>query len=86
MEYWLFVVANIIVCILAGLIDRDVIGVIRVEGAMAEDANFEKAWVTVTAETHVFEEGGPDSHPLSFGALEIGQRVQALFTGPVKES
>jgi hypothetical protein len=65
---------------------EDVAGSILIEGIVEEDTEYDRAFVTVTDETRIFEQVGEDRRPASFAALEIGQRVQARFTGPVMES
>ncbi len=57
-----------------------------IEGAKEPDTQVDKAIVTVTAETEVFIKQGGERKPAEFAALKEGQRVEARFTGPVRES
>jgi hypothetical protein len=66
--------------------DKGIIGSLLIEGVVEEDTKFDKARVTITDKTHIFEQKGEDRRPVRFESLEIGQRVQARFTGPVMES
>jgi beta-N-acetylhexosaminidase len=63
-------------------------GVARVliEGAKEPDTEVDKASVTVMAETRLFISRGGERKPAGLAALEEGQRVEAIFTGPVRES
>src|SRR5262249_31598130 len=57
-----------------------------IEGAKEPDTQVDKAIVTVMAETEVFIKRGEERKPADFGALKVGQRVEARFIGPVRES
>jgi len=57
-----------------------------IEGAKEPDTQVNKASVTVTAETEVFIKRGGEREPAEFAALKEGHRVEARFTGPVRES
>jgi hypothetical protein len=59
---------------------------VLIEGAKEADTQVDKASVTVTAETEVFIKRGGEREPAEFAALKEGQRVEARFTGPVRES
>ena len=64
----------------------DIIGSILIEGNIEKDTEFDKASVTITKETHVFESKSGKLIKASFDSLKPNQRVQALFTGPVMTS
>jgi hypothetical protein len=66
--------------------EKGIIGSILVEGVNEEDTKFDKASVKITDKTRIFEQEGQDRHPVTFESLQIGQRVQARFTGPVMKS
>ena len=64
----------------------DIIGSILIEGNIEKDTEYDKASVTITKETRIFESKSGNLIKASFGSLKPNQRVQALFTGPVAES
>jgi hypothetical protein len=70
----------------AGKGRHKVIGSVLIEGAKEPDTQVDKASVTVTAETELFIMHGGERKPAEFAALREGQRVEARFTGPVRES
>lgn len=59
---------------------------VLIEGVKEPDTQVDKAYVTVTAETEFFIRRGGGRKPTEFAALKVGQRVEARFTGPVRES
>ena len=63
-----------------------ILGFIRIEGTLEEDTQYDKAAVTLTDKTLIFEKKAGEHHPVTFEALAVGQRVQARFIGPVMES
>ena len=66
----------------------DVIGSVRIEGAIAPDTTYDKAVVRVESDTRILR-GAGDVVALSevtFADLQVGQTVEAWFTGPVAES
>lgn len=65
---------------------KGIIGSVLIEGAIEEDTEFDKASVTITDKTGIFQQEGQGYSRVTFESLEIGQRVQARFTGPVMES
>src|SRR4030042_6675545 len=64
----------------------DIIGSILIEGNIEKDTEYDKASVTITKDTRIFESKRGTLIKASFGSLKPNQRVQALFTGPVAES
>jgi beta-N-acetylhexosaminidase len=64
----------------------DVIGSILIEGNIEKDTEYDKASVTITKETRIFESKSGKLIKANFDSLKPNQRVQALFTGPVAES
>ena len=59
------------------------LGTVRIEGGRQADTRFDKAVVTVNRETRIRQEGGGE---LTFQDLALGDRVEARFEGPVRES
>jgi hypothetical protein len=66
--------------------DQDILGSILIEGQLENDTSFDKAAVTITAQTRIFERVGQERRPTTFEALQVGQQVEAWFDGPVAES
>ncbi len=64
----------------------DPAGSILIEGVTEQDTEFDRASVTVTAETRIYRLEEGNLLPATFASLQVGQRVQAAFTGPVMES
>lgn len=64
----------------------DIIGSILIEGNIEKDTEYDKASVTITKETRIFESKNGKLIKVSFDSLKPNQRVQALFTGMVAES
>lgn len=64
----------------------DMVGSLLIEGAIEEDTGYDRAFVSVTEETQIFEQVGQSRRPVDFEALAVGQRVEARFLGPVMES
>ena len=63
-----------------------ILGSILIEGQLESDTAFDKAAVTITAQTRIFEQMGQERRPTTFEALQVGQQVEAWFDGPVAES
>ena len=51
-----------------------------------KDTEFDKASVTITKKTRIFESKSGKLIKVGFDLLKLNQRVQALFTGPVMTS
>jgi hypothetical protein len=64
----------------------DVMGTILIEGVLEEDTSHDRASVTVTNQTLILDNRSGESQAMGFQVLEVGQRVEARFTGPVMES
>lgn len=64
----------------------DVVGSVLIEGSIEADTQVDKASVTITRATRILRQEGEGRRAVTFEALEVGQRVQARFTGPVAES
>ena len=62
------------------------VGSVLVEGNIEGDTQFDKASIAITSETHIFEQVEQERRPATFEALQVGQKVEAWFTGPVAES
>lgn len=59
-------------------------GSILVEGQKASDTQYDKASVSITGDTRIFDADGRPG--LSIGDLAEGMPVEVWFTGPVAES
>ena len=66
--------------------DKDIIGSILIGGNLERDTKYDKASVTITRQTHIFEYSNKKFIKADFESFKIGQKVQALFTGQVLES
>ncbi len=64
----------------------DVIGSVRIEGAIDQDTAYDKAVVRVEGDTRIFRQVGNAMMEVTFGDLTAGQTVEAWFVGPVAES
>jgi beta-N-acetylhexosaminidase len=64
----------------------DIVGSILIEGNIDKDTEFDKASVTITKKTRIFESKSGKFIKADFDSLKPNQRVQALFTGPVMTS
>ena len=64
----------------------DVVGSVRIEGAVDRDTAYDKAVVRVESDTPIFRQAGNAMMEVTFGNLTVGQTVEAWFTGPVAES
>lgn len=63
------------------------LGTILVEARGDVDTGkLDKASVTITAATKIYEQRGRDRKVVSFDWIMVGQQVQVWFTGPVRES
>ncbi|MEW6555684.1 MAG: DUF3221 domain-containing protein [Actinomycetota bacterium] len=62
------------------------LGSVLIEGEFEEDTSFDRASATVTEDTRIFIASGGDRTEAEFSDLEVGQYVEAVFTGPVAES
>jgi beta-N-acetylhexosaminidase len=61
-------------------------GRILIEGVKEPDTQHDKASVAIRSETKLFIRRGKERQPAEFTALKEGQKVEAIFTGPVAES
>ncbi|HEY5639655.1 MAG TPA: DUF3221 domain-containing protein [Dehalococcoidia bacterium] len=64
----------------------DVIGSVRIEGAIHQDTEYDKADVRVDSDTEILRRVGNAMMDATFADLAVGQTVEAWFTGPVAES
>ena len=64
----------------------DVVGSVRIEGAIDEDTSYDKAVVRVENDTSIYRQVGNALMEITFAELTEGQTVVAWFTGPVAES
>lgn len=63
-----------------------VLGSILIDGEDTSGAGHGKASVNITDKTRIWDMTGSAARRAAFEDLEVGQRVQAAFTGPVAES
>ncbi|MCH7808959.1 MAG: DUF3221 domain-containing protein [Chloroflexi bacterium] len=77
-------IRGVITSITAG--SGDVIGSVRIEGAIDQDTKYDKAIVRVESDTRILRQVGNAMMEVTFGDLAVGQTVEAWFTGPVAES
>ncbi len=61
-------------------------GAVRIEGPPRPDVRYAKADVAVLASTRVVARTGTGDRPAVFADLELGDRVQVQFEGPVSKS
>jgi hypothetical protein len=66
--------------------DKNIVGSILIEGNLERDTKYDKASVTITRQTHIFEYKNKKFIKADFASFKIGQKVQTLFTGQVLES
>ncbi len=65
---------------------QGIAGSMLVEGPIEGGTKFDKASITITGDTRLFEQVGDERRPVTVDAFRAGQRVEAWFTGPVMES
>ena len=66
--------------------DKNIIGSILKEGNLERDTKYDKASVTITRQTRIFEYKNKKLIKADFESFKIGQKVQALFAAQVLES
>jgi hypothetical protein len=62
------------------------VGTLRIEGAKMPDTRYDKAVVTLTPDTRIYQREPNGKSPVQFGSLRLGDKVQVRFAGPVAES
>jgi hypothetical protein len=62
------------------------VGSVLIEGVVEADTVYDRASVAVTHQTQIFDQTTVERRAVTFDALQHGQRVQVLFSGPVAES
>ena len=77
-------IRGVITSITAG--SGDVVGSVRIEGAIDQDTSYDKAVVRVESDTQIFRHASNAMMEVTFGDLTVGQTVEAWFFGPVAES
>lgn len=66
--------------------DQDTtLGTLLIEGIKEADTKVETASVRVTDKTLVYDRRGREQRQVSFHDLKLGQKVEARFTGPVRQ-
>ena len=66
--------------------ERGIIGSALIAGEIEKDTEFDKAVVEITRTTRISERDGEGFQMVSFESLQAGQKVEATFTGAVRES
>lgn len=67
--------------------NKEILGIILVEGKLEDDTQVDKASVSVTAKTKIFVlKNGETLEKADYSFLQEGQEVEVIFTGPVRES
>ena len=67
--------------------NKEILGVILVEGKLEDDTQVDKASVSVRAKTKIFVlKNGETLEKADYSFLQEGQEVEVIFTGPVRES
>ena len=59
---------------------------VRIEGAVEPDTSYDAAVVSITDQTKIYRQQGSERREVAIDELASGQRVEAVFTGPVMES
>jgi hypothetical protein len=62
------------------------IGVVLIEENPDEEVGSQKDSMTITRVTKLMEQRGQDLSPIRLDDIEVGQRAEAWYTGPVAES
>ena len=63
-----------------------ILGAVLLEGMVEEDTRYDKASITITRETAIFEQRGTELQSANFEDLVVGMRAEAAFAGPVRET
>jgi beta-N-acetylhexosaminidase len=63
-----------------------ILAVILIEGERTKDTSYDKASVKITKATKLVRVGAKDRRAATVEDLKTGNRVEAIFTGPVAES
>ena len=77
---------NIISIHLAHVQGDNLVGSVLIEGTMNGYLQPQNVSVTITEETSIFEEQAGNRCKVTFNSLEVGQKVDVRFTGPVAQS
>jgi hypothetical protein len=64
----------------------DASGSVRIQGIIEADTEYDAAVVRVEDDTDIFRVQNGEPAEAAFADLEVGQAVEAWFTGPVAES
>ncbi len=59
---------------------------VRIEGEIEPDTAYDAAVVSITEQTKIYRQTGSERREVTADELASGQRVEAVFTGPVMES
>jgi hypothetical protein len=63
-----------------------ILGSILVEGVIEADTKYDKASITITGATDIYEQTGQERVQLTFDDVSIGQLAEVSFAGPVRET
>jgi hypothetical protein len=64
----------------------DAVATLRIAGAKLPDTRYDKAVVTLTRETRIYQREPNGRSQVPFGSLRLGDKVEVRFAGPVAES
>jgi len=63
-----------------------ILGALLIEGVIEADTKYDRASVTITAETEIFELRGEERFQVIFDDVTVGHRAEVRFAGPVRET
>ena len=63
-----------------------ILGAILIEGAIEADTKYDRASITITRETDIYEQRGQERFQVAFDDVAVGQRAEVRFAGPVRET
>jgi hypothetical protein len=67
--------------------DREaILGAILIEGVIEADTRYDKASITITGATDIYEQRGQERSLATFDDVIIGQLAEVSFAGPVRET
>lgn len=66
--------------------EGQIVGTMLIEGKLAPDTSFDRAFVRVDSDTEFYRREGAATVAASWADVAVGQTVEAWFEGPVAES
>jgi hypothetical protein len=67
--------------------DREaILGSILIEGVIEADTRYDKASITITGATYIYDHRGHERSQATFDDVIIGQLAEVSFAGPVRET